>query len=163
MDCHNKNLNPRAYLHVKETTNETGKGLFTMMTIKKHEFIISYLGVCFYFSTYKTFKATGTNPNFVFKMPSGYLIDATRKGNHASYINHSCNPNAIALTWDHKQQNRIFIFSLKDIKAGTEITFDYKKRFLCFNEKVKCKCGSGKLCSGVMGISLKDLKNKDFG
>ena len=50
----------------------------------------------------------------------------------------------------------IFIFAKKGIRKETEITIDYKNKFQDNDGTVKCKCGSGKKCSGVMGISLKD-------
>jgi hypothetical protein len=53
-------------------------------------------------------------------------IDASKKGNTSRFMNHSCNPNCILQKWVVGNKVRIGIFSLRDIPAGTELTFDYQ-------------------------------------
>ena len=67
-------------------------------------------------------------------------------------INHSCEPNAEAMIWDHLSRDRVLIFAIKDIKAGDEITYDYKLQFNNVESLLPCLCGSTK-CSGIMGNS----------
>ena len=93
-------------------------------------------------------------------MPDGFVIDSTRKGNFADYINHSCKPNCIAWPWNHQGVIRIFIFAQEDIEAESELTYDYREEFN-ESEIVKCLCGSGvNFCSGIMGISKKELNSR---
>ena len=40
-------------------------------------------------------------------------------------MNHSCNPNCVLQKWVVGNRMRMGIFALKDIPAGTELTFDY--------------------------------------
>lgn len=40
-------------------------------------------------------------------------------------MNHSCNPNCVLQKWVVGNRMRMGIFALKDISAGTELTFDY--------------------------------------
>ena len=91
-----------------------------------------------------------------------WAVDATRYGNAARFINHSCAPNCFP--WDLQIPDRsavkrsasttarwaIIIFALKDIDAGTELTFDYRQALHEEPEKrVRCQCGT-KECRGWM-------------
>lgn len=53
-------------------------------------------------------------------------LDASRKGSISRFINHSCEPNCTVEVWTVGRRLRVGIFSLKDIPAGTELTFDYR-------------------------------------
>ena len=57
----------------------------------------------------------------LFSVDDTTVIDATRRGNSARYINHSCNPNCEAI----EEEGRIFIETLRRVPAGTELTYDY--------------------------------------
>jgi serine/threonine protein kinase len=85
---------------------------------------------------------------YMMAVGSGF-IDAGRKGGVARFINHSCEPNAEAQIWDIAGERRVGIFALKDVPAGTEVTFDYKwerKGFL----PIICRCGAPS-CRGFLG------------
>ena len=49
------------------------------------------------------------------------MIDALYGGNASRWINHSCGPNCEA----DEEGGRIFIKSLRPIKAGEELNYDY--------------------------------------
>lgn len=77
-------------------------------------------------------------------------IDASRKGNLARFINHSCDPNCATQKWTVNGRTRVGIFAIKDIPKGSELTFDYKfERIGC--AKQRCLCGSAN-CRGWLGI-----------
>lgn len=65
---------------------------------------------------------------------NGALIDATRKGNDARFINHSCEPNCQAEYWTVEGQECVGIFTVQTIKTGEEITYDYHS--ICAGEPV---------------------------
>ncbi len=65
---------------------------------------------------------------------NGALIDATRKGNDARFINHSCEPNCQAEYWTVEGRECVGIFTIQTIKAGEEITYDYHS--ICAGEPV---------------------------
>src|SRR5215212_3614447 len=67
---------------------------------------------------------------------SNWSIDGSIGGNGTEYVNHSCNPNCIAVVAD----GQINIHALRDIVPGEEITVDYFDA-LDFNHR-KCGCGS---------------------
>lgn len=58
---------------------------------------------------------------FLFTVSSRTVLDATREGNEARFINHSCEPNCES----EIDRGRIFIFALRDITAGEELHYDY--------------------------------------
>ena len=70
-----------------------------------------------------------TSSTYLYGLPENFVIDSTRQGNLASFLNHSCDPNCIALNWEHEVVDRIFIFSLKNIPANKELTYDYREKF----------------------------------
>jgi SET domain-containing protein len=75
------------------------------------------------------------------------IIDGSVGGSGAEYINHSCEPNLI--TWETR--TRILLISRKVIRAGEELTYDY--RFGADQEHYECRCGSQR-CRGA--INLRD-------
>lgn len=54
------------------------------------------------------------------------IIDATRKGNISRFMNHSCAPNCETQKWIVQGRLRIGLFTVKAVKAGSELCFDYK-------------------------------------
>lgn len=54
------------------------------------------------------------------------VIDAREKGSIARFVNHSCNPNCEVQKWNVCGEQRCGFFADRDMKAGTEITIDYR-------------------------------------
>lgn len=66
-------------------------------------------------------------------------------------MNHSCNPNCVTQKWVIGKKMRIGIFTSRTIKAGEELTFDYKfERYGAIAQK--CYCGEPR-CKGYIGAS----------
>ena len=80
---------------------------------------------------------------YIFHLNSYWGIDGAVNGSGAEIINHSCEPNVEA----HIVKDRIFYTSLRNIKAGEELTVDYS--FDAHEEPQKCFCGA-KTCRGDM-------------
>lgn len=57
----------------------------------------------------------------MFRLSKDYVIDATFKGSQARYLNHCCDPNCGSILVD----NRLFIYSKRDINSNEELTYDY--------------------------------------
>lgn len=68
---------------------------------------------------------------------AGTIIDASSNGNLARFINHSCDPNCIALPSDDGQSIRIV--AGRNLKKFDEITYDYG---LTEGEPIACNCNS---------------------
>jgi hypothetical protein len=73
---------------------------------------------------------------YLFEVNSKKTLDGKPAINKAGYINHSCLPNAEPEIY----QSRVFIRSLKPIKKGEEIAYDYGDEY--FKEYLKdvCSC-----------------------
>lgn len=110
----------------------TGKGLFTKTPIPKNSCIVEYTGV-----EVKEEDQDRINSRYLFETGKGLMINGNVPSNIARYINHSCAPNCEAMG----PRGRVFIFSIKNIKAGEELTYDYGKEY--FDEYFKeggCRC-----------------------
>jgi SET domain-containing protein len=117
-------------LAVKRTA--TGLGLFTLKTIPRDKRIVEYTGPIL--SNEEVDKRTG---KYFFELDEKRSVDGSSRQNIARYINHSCRPNARGYT----SGRRIWIWSLREIKAGEQITINYGKSY--FEEHIKpvgCKC-----------------------
>jgi len=91
-----------------------------------------------------------TNHTMLFIVNDDVVIDATRRGNSARWINHSCSPNCEIID----EKDRIFIHSRRVIRPGQELTYDYNLQIgEPHTEEAKrenpCRCGSRK-CRGTL-------------
>ena len=101
-----------------------GKGVFALVPIAKGEIIIEYTGeVISWKKAQKRHPHDPNDPNhtFYFHVSKKNVIDALFGGNDARWINHSCAPNCEA----DEAGGRIFIRTLRKIKAGEELNYDY--------------------------------------
>jgi len=110
----------------------TGLGLFSNIQIAKGEFVIEYTG-----KMMGSNEADAKGGKYLFEINSRWTIDGSGRENVARYINHSCRPNCEASI----KNKHIIICSIKEIKPGEELTYNYGKEY--FNEHIKpygCKC-----------------------
>lgn len=94
--------------------------------------------------------APGPHHTFLFAIDDDVVIDAGVGGNDARWINHSCDPNCEA----DEEEGRVFIKSIRNIKAGEELSYDYGLIIdEPYTKKLKaeypCWCGS-KNCRGTL-------------
>ena len=73
---------------------------------------------------------------YIFTLDDHYDIDGNFPWNTARLVNHSCEPNCEA--WI--EGRRIFLYALRDIPAGEELTFDYGFDIECYEDH-PCRCG----------------------
>ena len=139
-----------------------GAGIFATETISKGIKIIEYIGEKVKKSEgdkrserrikkYLNSKTTGSV--YIFELNSKYDIDGSTKKNKARYINHSCNPNCEV----EIIRGKIWISSIKKIKKGQELSYDYGYEFDKddYLDHI-CKCGSNN-CIGYI-ISSDDRR-----
>jgi len=137
-----------------------GTGVFATFNIPKNTKIIQYIGD-------KVTKAEGDRRSaerikkylnkknegsvYIFELNKKYDVDGYPLYNKARYINHSCSPNCEV----EIIKNEIWISSIKSIKKGEELNYDYGYPFdkEDFSDHI-CKCNSKK-CIGYI-ISQED-------
>lgn len=110
----------------------SGKGVFAMEEIPKGKRIIEYIGRSVPVEEQGTIAG-----RYLFWTGRKKMIDGNIKENLARYINHSCRPNCEA----DGPSGKVFIYSIRKIKVGEELTYDYgEEYFEDYIKPVGCKC-----------------------
>ena len=79
------------------------------------------------------------------------IVDASRKGNIARFINHSCAPNLEVQKWYVHRAPRLGLFAKADLSAGVELSYNYSVKFVGDVECAqRCYCGAPN-CTGYLG------------
>jgi SET domain-containing protein len=140
------------YIRVKKSSIHN-KGVYARKNIPKGEKIIEYVGKILTKKESeklaekqieKSQKKKNKGAVYIFELNKRYDIEGNVSWNKAKYINHSCDPNAEAIN----ERGHIWIISMKDIKKGEEITYNYGYDWENYKEH-PCKCGSPK-CIGYI-------------
>ncbi|XP_052567076.1 histone-lysine N-methyltransferase SETD1-like [Culex pipiens pallens] len=72
------------------------------------------------------YEAIGISSTYLFRIDMETIIDATKCGNLARFLNHSCNPNCYTKVNTIESEKKIVIYSKQPIGVNEEITYDYK-------------------------------------
>jgi len=119
-------------------------GVFATEPIPARRKVIEYTGERI--NRMETKRRAGEREHtYFFTLDPYWTIDGAVGGSGAEYINHSCDPNLVSRIL----KGHILYVSLRDIRAGEELTIDY--RFDKKVERVNCLCGSPK-CRGTINI-----------
>jgi SET domain-containing protein len=111
--------------------SRSGRGLFTQERIPKGSFIIEYLGRP---ATAKQIKEN--RGKYLFWTSSTSMIDGNIPENTARFINHSCAPNCEIII----RKRRVYVFALRTIKPGEEISYDYGEEYFEMHLAGSCRC-----------------------
>ena len=94
-------------------------GLYAMENIGKDDMIIEYVGeeVRQQIAEIreKRYLKSGIGSSYLFRIDDDTVVDATKKGGIARFINHSCMPNCTAKIIKVEGSKRIVIYALRDI------------------------------------------------
>lgn len=129
-----------------------GRGVYATQDIDSEVEVIEYVGEPINKETsegraweqYAKAEESGDAAVYIFTLDDKWDIDGNVPWNIARLINHSCEPNCEAWTIGRK----IFIHSLRGIKEGEELTFDYGFDVECYEDH-PCLCGSNN-CIGYI-------------
>lgn len=111
-----------------------GLGLFASEPIKKGARIIEYTG-----ERITNTEADRRGGQYLFEISSRTTIDGKGRENIARYINHACDPNCESRI----ERGRVFIYAIKRIEPGEELTYDYGEEFVREHIAPKgCRCRS---------------------
>ena len=102
-------------------------GLYAMENIAKDDMIIEYVGekVRQQVSEVREIRYTqsGIGSSYLFRINESTVIDATKKGGIARFINHSCMPNCTARIITVEKSSRIVIYAMRDIAQSMFVHF----------------------------------------
>ena len=133
-------------LYRVKKSNIDNRGLYAEKDIKNGTKIIEYKGKII------TRAQSEENPKFdndkaiyLFNLNKRYDLDGDFKFNTARLINHSCDPNCEVSGSGLK----IWVYAIKDIKKGEELSYDYGFSFDKDYKDYPCRCRS-KNCVGYI-------------
>ncbi|WP_207004476.1 SET domain-containing protein [Trinickia mobilis] len=98
-----------------------GKGLFALQPIAAGDRLIEYKGKVTSWRRAAARQRSDVGHTFAFGLSNGRVIDGSRGGNSARFLNHACSPNCEAI----EVGDRVFIHALAAIKPGDELFIDY--------------------------------------
>lgn len=166
--CGNRRLGQRKFKKcLPKREQGKGWGLVLKEDVKKGDLIIEYIGeVIDEKRKQERLRAWAeehpNDPNFyIMGLGKGWYVDARDEANLSRFINHSCDPNAVVHTINVSGLMRNGIFALRDIKAGSFISYDYHFETM-HGDRFVCRCGSAK-CRGTMKdavLQTDDSKSK---
>ncbi len=122
-----------------------GRGVFASRKIRKGSRLIEYLGERIDkeesnrrgLELFEKSKETGGASVYIFDLNDDWDLDGDKLYNDARLINHSCDPNSEMVNED----DRLFLYALREIRPGEEITFDYGYGIEHFLDH-PCRCGA---------------------
>ncbi|KAI9670399.1 MAG: histone methyltransferase set1 [Caeruleum heppii] len=122
-------------------------GLYAMENIAANDMIIEYVGEKVRQQVAdmreRRYLKSGIGSSYLFRIDENTVIDATKRGGIARFINHSCTPNCTAKIIKVEGSKRIVIYALRDIAHNEELTYDYKfEREFDSDDRIPCLCGS---------------------
>lgn len=128
-----------------------GKGVFATSFIAGGTRLIEYKGERISDQESERLYNDESTHTFLFMLEEiDVVIDGSRNGNTARWINHSCEPNCEA----SEEGGRVFIDALRDITVGEEITIDYNlyleaRYTAALKRQYACDCGTER-CRGTL-------------
>jgi len=120
-----------------------GKGTFTRRKIPANTRILEFTGDRVMRAVVDQAQSEGGHDSFL-QIGEDSFIGSS--GKMDDYVNHSCDPNCGLEFAD----DRIYLLSIKPVKRGEELTFDYATSQKSFPFRFHCRCGSQD-CRGEIG------------
>lgn len=123
-----------------------GMGLYSLEDIPAGEFLIEYVGEVIRRPLSdcreKGYAQVGMGDSYLFRLTTELVVDATRKGSIARFINHSCEPSVEARIIIVNGSPKIVFYTKRAVKCGEELTYDYQFAFEDEESKLACFCGA---------------------
>lgn len=130
-----------------------GRGVFAVTAIARGARIIEYTGERISHAEADRLYGElhdGSSHTMLFAATDKIVIDATKRGGPARWINHSCRPNCEA----NEEDGRVFIDAIRAIRAGEELSYDYnlvleERHTPKLKREHPCHCGA-RNCRGTL-------------
>ncbi|KAJ9668843.1 histone methyltransferase set1 [Coniosporium apollinis] len=129
-------------------------GLYAEENIAANDMIIEYVGERVRQRVAdlreEMYDRQGVGSSYLFRIDEDTVVDATKKGGIARFINHSCMPNCTAKIIKVDGTKRIVIYADQAIAKHEELTYDYKfDREMNSDDRIPCLCGTV-ACKGFL-------------
>lgn len=108
-----------------------GLGLFTAQPIPKGRRVAEYTG-----RMISEKQVEKSRSRYLFDVGGEGALDGSSRSNRARYINHSCRPNCETVVLG----KRVFVRSVRKIRPGEELSYDYGKDYFENFINGSCKC-----------------------
>lgn len=130
-----------------------GRGVFAVNAIARGARIIEYTGERMSHAEADRRYGDlhdGSSHTMLFAATDKVVIDATKRGGPARWINHSCAPNCEA----NEEDGRVFIDAIRAIRPGQELSYDYslvleERHTPKLKREHPCQCGV-RNCRGTL-------------
>jgi SET domain-containing protein len=119
-----------------------GQGAFARCSIPAESRIIEYVGERVD-KAESARRCDNSNP-YIFAINDEWDIDGDVPWNPARFFNHSCSPNCES----RQEEDRIWIWTLRDIAPGEELTYNYGYDLTEWRD-YPCQCGAAN-CVGFI-------------
>lgn len=134
-----------------------GQGIFTRRAIQEGTRLLEYRGELIDkeesnrrgLELFEVSKATGGAAVYIFDLNENFDLDGAKPWNPARLVNHSCAPNCEMVN----EEDRLYLYALKDLRKGAELTFDYGYDVQHFLDH-PCRCGA----AGCVGYIVSRLQ-----
>ena len=153
-DCNNRRMQRREYADVYVfDAGPAGRGLKAGEALPAGSFIMEYVGEIITIEEMEAraikYPQEGLKHRYflILDDDEGVIVDSQKKANWSRYINHSCDPNCHMEKWRVGSEDRMAVYTVKNVAAGEELTFDYKWERMGDKPTIKCYCGTAK-CRG---------------
>ena len=134
-------------------TERKGWGVMATKDIAEGELVVEYVGEVIDTDSWEARKkALGRFEHMYFMaLNADEVVDASRKGNIARFINHSCRPNLAVEKWYVNRVPRLGLWAKRPITAGEELSYDYKVKWSGDPDHAQtCYCEAPN-CTGFLG------------
>ena len=133
-------------LYKIKKSNIDKRGLYASKDIKPGAKVIEYVGkLISKKETQQNTKFDNSKDIYLFNINKKWDLDGDWPYNTARLINHSCNPNCEV----DGEGLKLWISSIREIKKGEELTYDYGFGYDADYKQFPCKCRS-KNCVGYI-------------
>ena len=114
-----------------------GEGCFATILFRQNQQIAEYVGERISLAEAER-RRCATRKQCICDVDSEWAIDGSRGGNGTQYINHSCQPNSDVILLG----GQIFLYALREIAPGEEITTDYLHELGLEGTRCNCRLAS---------------------
>jgi histone-lysine N-methyltransferase SETD1 len=149
-----RQLKEKERLHIEALRSPIhGWGLFAVHLIPPDTMAIEFVGESIRERVAdqreREYERTGVGSCYMFRADRDLIIDATRMGGMARFLNHSCDPNCYARSVSIEGIKKIIIYSKRNIEAGEELTYNYNFALEDEAHALACSCGAAN-CTGLL-------------